>query len=168
MYVLGFDGGLAHTGYALVSKARDRIRLVEYGLFMTKPIDGSMEVRGDMLFLEIRERLRKMAAPDLASIEAFASPRSSQAASKLSHSIRAIRDACLVDSIEVESYTAKTIRRCLGVPVGADKVAVGEHVEGRLEGYDLICIDYPKTKRHHIVDAAAAAIVALEVNSGRG
>ena len=158
MLVLGVDPGLAITGYGLVRGGMDRLSLVEFGVFRSRPKDP-MEKRVGAIFSGMIEVLEEM-HPDIVSMEdLYSHIKHPKTAVIMAHARGAILAAADSFGIPVINYSATKIKSALTGNGRARKEQVRQMVMNML---NMTEIPEPIDKS----DALAAAICHINQNQG--
>jgi crossover junction endodeoxyribonuclease RuvC len=154
--VLGFDPGLASTGFGVIDYYQNKYRLVSYGVIETK----AHEEYGQRL-LTIYNRISAVISefkPDEAGIEILFFSKNVSSAMAVAEA-KGVISLCLAQNcIPLAEYTPNIIKQAVTGSIKADKALVQSYVK-LLLGLETV------PKPDHAADALAAAITHIHTSS---
>ncbi len=150
---VGFDPGLAETGYAVLADGRDGAAVLGVGVLRTRPADP-LELRLERLFDAIHGVLAAF-APDLVVVEdVFTARAAPRAAILMGHARGVICLAGRQRKLVVVSITPAEVKRAVTASGAAGKGQVARAIQAILR--------LPATPRpSHVADALALAFTGL-------
>ena len=158
--VVGFDPGLADTGYAALESGRGAPSVLGSGVIRTHRAER-LEVRLEQLFEETQEVLDRF-APDLLVVEdVFSLPAVPRTAILMGHARGVICLAAAEAGIEMTSYSATQVKKILTGNGRAPKSQVQQAIRREL---GLAKIPEPAD----VADALALAYTGLSRARGLG
>jgi crossover junction endodeoxyribonuclease RuvC len=157
---VGFDPGLAHTGYAALEGGRRVPSVLGTGVIRTSARDP-LEVRLEALFDGARDVLERF-APDLLVIEdVFSAPSVPRAAILMGHARAAVCLAGRRQRVALVSLAPAEVKRAVTASGAAPKGQVARAMQALLA---LPALPRPS----HIADALALAYTGLSRARGLG
>ena len=147
--VLGFDPGLANTGWGVVDADTSRFRIVSYGSIST-PADMAQGERLAMIFSESEEIIGKY-NPELCGIESLYFARNITSAIPVAQARGILLLALFQKGIEAEEYTPQQIKLAVTGSGAAEKQQMQEMIRILL-GLKSV------PKPDHAADALGAAV----------
>jgi len=157
---VGFDPGLADTGYAALQGGRRVPSILASGVIRTNARDP-LEVRLEMLFDGARDVLERF-APDLVIIEdVFSAPSIPRTAILMGHARAAVCLAGRRQRVVLVSVTPSEVKRAVTASGAASKAQVARAMQA------LLGLPAPP-RPSHVADALALAYTGLSRARGLG
>jgi len=153
MRAVGFDPGLAETGFAALQSGRGAVTILGTGVIRTRAVDG-LETRLEQLYAAIH---RVLAAydPNLVVIEdVFSAPAVPRAAILMGHARAMICLAARQRQHAVLSVAPAEVKRAVTASGAAPKAQVARAVRAFL---GLAAVPRPS----HVADALALAVTGI-------
>ena len=153
MRAVGFDPGLAETGFAAVEGGREGLSVLGTGVLRTHAADP-LEMRLEALFDAVHGVLASF-GPDLLVVEdVFSAPAVPRTAILMGHARAVICLAARQRKLTVLSITPAEVKRAVTASGAAPKAQVARAVQARL---GLPALPRPS----HVADALALAFTGL-------
>ncbi len=160
MRAVGFDPGLAATGFAAVETGRQGVAVLGTGVIRTHSADA-IEVRLERLFDGVHEVLSSF-APDLVVVEdVFSAPAAPVTAILMGHARAVICLAGRQRKVDILSVAPAEVKRAVTASGAAPKGQVARAVQALL---GLPTVPRPS----HVADALALAVTGLSRAHGLG
>lgn len=154
MKILGIDPGLQVCGYACVDTSSPKVDLIEAGVLRTTG-KSAIESRLNQIAEDIDELLTKF-KPEVVAVEQlyshYAHPRT---AILMGHARGVILQRCAAAGIEVKSFGATRIKKCITGSGHASKEQIQKTIKTLLS---LSAVPQP----NDVADAIAAAMCCAE------
>lgn len=151
--ILGVDPGLASTGYAVVSGAPGRVRVVAWGVIRTEPATPHAQ-----RLRQIHDSLAEVLSQhrvEGAAIESWYIHRHSTAAMAMAEARGVAQLVLALADVPVQEYSPNTIKQAVTGSGRADKEQVRAMVE---------VLTGVRAASDHAADAMAAAICHVSVS----
>ena len=152
MRVLGIDPGSRQTGWGVVEKIDRNLSGIAAGIIKAQT-SISFEKRLQVMFLGVKEIIKRHHPNHLAVEDMFFTTRYVQGALKLGHARGVILLAAAEHDLEVSAYSPALVKRCVAGNGRADKDQVARMVESIL---GLEALPHPDA-----TDALAIALTHL-------
>jgi crossover junction endodeoxyribonuclease RuvC len=159
MRAVGFDPGLADTGYAAVESAGGRLRVLGTGVIRT-PAGLALEARLEQLFEETARVLRRFGPTVLVIEDVFSRPTVPRTAILVGHARAVICLAGRRAGAAVVSLAPAEVKRAVTLSGAASKGQVARGIQALL---GLAAMPRPS----HVADALALAFTGLSRGGGR-
>jgi len=160
MRAVGFDPGLADTGYAALEAGRGTLTVLGLGVIRTHRAE-SLEVRLEQLFERAREVLERF-APDLLVVEdVFSAPAVPRTAILMAHARAVICLAGRQRNVEMVRVAPAEVKRAVTASGAAPKAQVARAMQA------LLALPAPP-RPSHVADALALAFTGLSRARGFG
>ncbi|MDC7225973.1 MAG: crossover junction endodeoxyribonuclease RuvC [Spirochaetales bacterium] len=153
--VLGFDPGLANTGWGVIDADASRFRTVAYGAISTSA-NLSIGERLNIIFSQATEVIRKF-EPDVAGIESLYFAKNVTSAIPVAQARGILLLALYQSGIDAEEYTPGQIKMAITGSGRAEKKQIQEMIRILLG-----MKEYPKPD--HAADALGAAVCCFNSN----
>jgi crossover junction endodeoxyribonuclease RuvC len=153
MIIIGFDPGLINTGYAVLTKKKNEIQLLECGLISPKKSKIISE-RLYTIFFESNSLLEKF-KPDHVSVENVFFGKNIQSAIKLGQAKSAVMLAAEHNKIKSTDFSPREIKQSIVGNGSASKEQVAFMVK------KIFKLDDEVLKKNDISDAIAVAWCGL-------
>ena len=157
--IIGFDPGLADSGYGVMAIAGSRVRHLGHGVISSSAAD-SEEIRLLQLYTAIKEVLTQY-APTVAGIESIFFAKNVRSAIPVAQARGVILVSCAQAGIPVYSFSPPQIKQSLTGVGRADKAQVQQMVQF------LFGLASPP-ESNHAADALAAAYCVWQKESVSG
>lgn len=112
MRIIGIDPGSAVCGYGIVEKSGSRLVAVESGAVRLAGKGLSLADRLKEIFYSL-DKIVKDFTPDAAAIEATFYAKNAQSLIKLSHARAAAMLACSVNSLPIDEFSPREIKKAV-------------------------------------------------------
>jgi len=151
MLILGIDPGLNTTGYGIIQKDKNNIKIIEAGYIRTSAKE-SIEKRLLKIYSELTDILKKFKVDAVAVEKLYAHYKHPITACLLGHARGAICLACAQNKIKLFEYAATKIKKALSGRGHASKLQIRYMVLNmlKLKNDDSIPLD--------VTDALSLAI----------
>ncbi|MBI3458402.1 MAG: crossover junction endodeoxyribonuclease RuvC [Candidatus Rokubacteria bacterium] len=157
---VGFDPGLAETGFAAIQGRRGGVALLGTGVLRTRSVDA-LEVRLEQIFEGVLGVLESF-SPDLLVVEdVFSVPAAPRTAILMGHARAVICLAARQRKLAILSVTPAEVKRAVTASGAAPKGQVARAVQALL---GLPALPRPS----HVADALALAFTGLSRARGLG
>lgn len=153
MLAVGFDPGLAETGFAALQGGRDGLAVLGTGVLRTRAADP-LEVRLEELFDAVHGVLASVPADLLVVEDVFSAPALPRAAILMGHARAVICLAARQRKVTLLSVTPAEVKRAVTASGAASKRQVACAVQTHLR---LPAVPRPS----HVADALALAFTGL-------
>lgn len=160
MRIVGFDPGLADTGYAVLEGGRGTLAILGTGVLRTRSVE-SLEVRLERLFEGVQEVLARF-TPDLVVVEdVFSASAVPRTAILMGHARAVICLAGRQRKVEMVSVSPAEVKRAVTASGAAPKTQVARAMQA------LLGLPAPP-RPSHVADALALAFTGLSRARGLG
>ncbi|HAK47087.1 MAG TPA: crossover junction endodeoxyribonuclease RuvC [Spirochaeta sp.] len=153
--ILGFDPGLANTGWGIIDADASRFKAIAYGTIST-PADIPIGERLDMIFKKSSDIVKKF-EPELAGIESLYFTKNVTSAIPVAQAKGILLLSLFHSGIEAEEYTPQQIKQAITGSGRAEKNQVQEMIRILLGLKDV-------PKPDHAADALGAAVCCYNSN----
>lgn len=159
--VLGFDPGLANTGWGVIDADTNRFKLVSYGTIST-PANMPQGERLNIIFKQSEEVIRKF-NPEIAGIESLYFAKNITSAIPVAQARGILLLSLFQSGIEAEEYTPQQIKLAVTGSGKAEKQQIQEMIR-------ILLGLREKPKPDHAADALGAALCCYNtwIMSSRG
>jgi len=135
MIILGIDPGFAITGFGVIEKKDNTLKVLDYGV-ITTPADAEFSFRLKLLSLDMKEILSKY-KPDFLSIEKLFFCKNVKTALDVGHARGIILLEAMNFNLELHEYTPMQVKQAVTSYGSADKMQVQKMVQSILKLKEL-------------------------------